>query len=137
MPARYAYKTYAQMTKFTTLTDIPMSIPKLQLHPQAQLPTRRPSRHPIHTRMKLRNSRHSRDPFSTQLRQLLAFRSVYIHKSIHIPNHEPLNPIFRLQLPLRAEDSDPAAGLVVMWDDGGRIHFIFRELVSDFPIWST
>lgn len=73
------------------------------LHPQTQLPARRPRRHPILRWVKLRNSRHGSDARSTQLSQLLASGGVNIDKTIHVADAEPLDIVRRVKLPLSAE----------------------------------
>jgi hypothetical protein len=100
----------------------------LSLLPKTKLPTRRTRSNPIHRIMKLGHSRHSRDPLAPQLRQLLPFTRKHIHKPIHTTDNKPLDPILRLHLPLRSEDSDPATRLVVVRNHSTGLHLGLRQL---------
>jgi len=88
-------------------------------HPQTQLPTRRPRSHPIHTRMKLRNRRHSRNPLAPQLRQLLALCCVDIDEAVHVADAEALDVVLGVLLPLCSETGG-FVSIYICGERGGR-----------------
>lgn len=108
-------------TDHATNTPPSSSLTSARSHPQAQFPTRRPRRNPIPILMKARHSRHSTNPLSTQLRQLFPRPCIHIHEPVHIAHDEPLRAaahISWMQLPVRFQNSHPAACLIVVRDDG-------------------
>ena len=116
------------------------------LHPQTQLPTRRPCSHPIHRGMELRHSRDRRDAFTAQLCELLATSGVNVNEAVHVADAEPLDRVGGGLLPLGAEaglvlvfmmdgwmrsggtlHSNPSACLVIVSDDFTRRHLLLAE----------
>lgn len=73
------------------------------LHPQTQLPTRRPRRDPIVCRMELRNGRDGGDAFAAELGQLFALGRVDVDEAVHVADAEPLHVVRGTELPLGAE----------------------------------
>lgn len=72
-------------------------------HPETKLSARGPSRQPVHSRVELRNSRHSRDIGASKLRNLDAVASVDIDKAVHVTNAQTLDTVLRLLMPLGFE----------------------------------
>ena len=69
--------------------------------------------------MKHRTSRHSRHPVPAQLRQLLPCPGIHIHEPIHVADAELELSVRGLGLPVRPQDRDPTARLVIVGDYGG------------------
>lgn len=50
--------------------------------------------------MELSYRRHCGNPFPTELRQLISFRSINVHKTVHISDAKAVNGIWWVTLPL-------------------------------------
>lgn len=73
------------------------------LHPQTQFSTSGTSSDPIFRLMELRHRRHSSDPITSELSQLLSIAGIYVYEAIHVSNDEALDIVRGLELPLRAK----------------------------------
>jgi hypothetical protein len=73
------------------------------LHPQTNLPTRRPSYNPVLARVKDRHSRDSGDALAIKLGELVTRGTVDVDEAVHISDAETLNGRLWVLLPLGAE----------------------------------
>ena len=96
----HIFKSSAKVSATKAKTRTPTWVSNGTLHPQAQLPTRSTSCHPVQRRMKLGHRRHRSDAFASKLRQLLAFSGVNIDEAVHIADAKALNTVLRELLPL-------------------------------------
>lgn len=90
------------MTKYTPHNYSPL--PKIFLHPQTQLPARRPARDPIARGVELRHGRHGGDgALAAELRQLRPVRGVDVDEAVHVADAEAVDGVRGVEVPLGTE----------------------------------